>query len=120
MGGSMPRRSPFPFLVTAGLLIASFPAPSRAGQTVEAGQTLSLKEDLVLTGEESLDVKGTAERRCTLAGNGFRIRTKGPWTGCVRIRHCDVRRLGAPAKFTDDGRRIAAEFPAIDLTISGK
>src|SRR5262249_53866700 len=28
--------------------------------------------------------------------------------------------LGAPAKLTKDGRRIAVEFPAIDLTVSGK
>jgi hypothetical protein len=31
-----------------------------------------------------------------------------------------VRQLGAPAKLNNDGSRIAAEFPALDLTITGK
>jgi hypothetical protein len=94
--------------------------PALADQVVNAGQTLALKEDLVLTGSESLDVKGEPGRRCKIVGNGFRIRSSGAWTGSVRIRHCDVQKLGAPAKFTDDGRRIATSFPALDLTITGK
>src|SRR5262249_6770914 len=44
----------------------------------------------------------------------------GTWSGSVRIRHCDVHQLGAPARMTDDNSRIAAEFPALELTISGK
>jgi hypothetical protein len=101
-------------------LVPLLPAPARADRIVEAGQTLTLQEDLVLTGAESLEIKGTAERRCTLIGNGHRIRTKGPWTGSVQIRHCDVRQLGAAAKLTEDGRRIASDFPALDLTITGQ
>jgi hypothetical protein len=116
----MRRRFLLAIFLTAGSLLAMLPAPAVADHTVEAGQTLTLKEDLVLTGAESLDIKGTPDRRCVLIGNGHRIRTKGPWTGSVRIRHCDVRGLGAPPRLTADGRRIAAEFPAVDLTISGK
>jgi hypothetical protein len=107
------------FLMACGL-VALLPLPAVADQTVEAGQTLALKEDLVLTGHDVLDMKGTPENRCTLIGNGHQIRSKGEWTGSVRLRYCDVRGLGAPAKLTADGTRIAAEFPALDLTISGK
>src|SRR5262245_48451717 len=91
------------FLSAVGLV--ALPPSAVADQVVEAGQTLALKEDLVLSGDESLDIKGTAERRCTLLGNGHRIRTKAPWTGSVRIRHCDVRKLGAAARMSDDNSR---------------
>src|SRR5262249_32929530 len=110
----MTRRVLLAFFLTACALAALLPARPVADQTVEAGQTLDLKEDLVLSGDESLDIKGTAERRCTVLGNGHRIRSKGTWSGSVRIRHCDVHQLGAPARMTDDNSRIAAEFPALE------
>lgn len=117
----MYRRSTTAAFLAACALVALSPAPAAVtGPLVEAGQTLTLKEDLVLTGDDVLEVKGTSEKRCTIVGNGFRIRTKGNWTGSVRIRHCDVRGLGAPAKLTEDKSRIAAEFPALDLTVAGK
>ncbi len=116
----MKQRSSLAIFLASASLLAICSTPILADQTIEAGQTLSLKEDLVLTGADSLEIKGTAERRCTLLGNGFRIRSKGQWTGSVRIQYCDVRGLGAAAKMAEDGRRIAAEFPAIDLTILGK
>jgi hypothetical protein len=116
----MKRNLSLAVLLAACGLAARLPMPAVADHTVAAGQTLTLKEDLVLTGEDLLEIKGTPQRRCTLIGNGHRIRSKGNWTGAVRIRHCDVRQLGAPPKLTDDGSRIAAEFPALDLTISGK
>jgi hypothetical protein len=114
----MSHRLPLAVLLAAGL---AAPGPAAAAdRAVEAGQTLELTEDLVLSGTDSLDVRGTADRRCTLLGNGHRVRSRGDWTGSVRIRHCDVRKLGAPARLADDGRRIAAEFPALDLAITGK
>src|SRR5262245_61073936 len=116
----MGRQFPLTLLLVVVSLAVMGSSAAKADQTIEAGQTLTLKEDLVLSGEDSLDIKGTPERRCTLLGNGYRIHANGPWTGNVRIRHCDIRQLGSPAKMTDDGRRIASEFPAIDLTITGK
>lgn len=107
------------FAALAACLAAGAPTGAVADQVVEAGQTFELKEDLVLSGKESLEIKGAPDRRCTLVGNGHAIRSKGEWTGSVRIRHCDVRQLGAAAKMTPDGRRIATEFPALDLTITG-
>lgn len=111
---------PFTILWIACSLVAIWPTVAIAGHTVEAGQTLDLKEDLILTGDDSLEINGAYDRRCTLIGNGHRIRSKGAWTGSVLIRHCDIRGLGAPATLTDNGNRIAAEFPAFDLTITGK
>src|SRR5262249_25376178 len=87
---------------------------------IEAGQTLTLKEDLVLSSGDVLEIKGTADKRCTIVGNGHRIRTSCKWDGSVRIRHCDIRKLGAPPKLTDDKTRIAKEYPAIDLAIERK
>jgi hypothetical protein len=116
----MDRRLPPVLFLSVCALAALLPLPATADHTVEAGETLALKEDLVLNGEDSLEIKGTPTRRCTLLGNGHRIRSTARWTGSVRIRHCDIRRVGAPAVLTDDGTRIATEFPALDLTISGK
>jgi hypothetical protein len=70
---------------------------------VEAGQTLTLTEDLVLSGASTLDVRGTADRRCVIAGNGHAIRSDGTWTGRLKIAECEIRDLGAP------------KVPAIDL-----
>jgi hypothetical protein len=68
-----------------------------AGDTVvEAGQTLTLTEDLVLSGTSSLEVRGTADQRCVIIGNGHAIRSDGKWTGRLKITECDVRGLGAP------------------------
>jgi hypothetical protein len=68
-----------------------------AGDTVlEAGQTLTLTEDLVLSGSSSLEVRGTADRRCAIVGNGHAIRSDGKWTGRLKITECDVHGLGAP------------------------
>ncbi|MDB5335136.1 MAG: hypothetical protein JWN70_755 [Planctomycetaceae bacterium] len=106
-------------LLTASSLFTTWPTRAAADQVVEAGETLVLKDDLILTGETSLDIKGLPDRRCTLVGNGYRIRTDGRWTGAVRVRNCDVRRLGAPAKLTADGRRVAVEYPALELKIEG-
>src|SRR4051794_16021294 len=104
----------------AGLLALATAGAAVADHVVQVGQTLTLTEDLVLSGNESLEIKGTPDRRCTLAGNGHGIRSKGEWTGSIRIRYCELHQLGAPAKLTADGRRIAAEFSALDLTISGR
>jgi hypothetical protein len=117
----MSHRVPLAFLLaTCGCLIVPRSPAAAATRTVEAGQTLDLKEDLVLGGNDVLDIQGTPDRRCTLLGNGHRIRSQGTWTGSLRIRHCDIRQLGAPARLTADGSRIAEEFPAIDLTPSAR
>jgi len=63
---------------------------------VEAGQTLTLTEDLVLSGADTLEIRGTPDRRCVIVGNGHRIRTQEKWTGRAKISSCDFRGLGTP------------------------
>jgi hypothetical protein len=93
---------------------------SAASVIIEAGQTYTLKEDLVLTGNDVLEIKGTSEQRCTLVGNNHRIRTGDKWTGSVRIGHCTLQKLGDRAKNTADGQRVGTEFHAFDLKVLGK
>lgn len=63
---------------------------------VPAGQTLTLTEDLVLSGADRLDVQGSKSERCTIVGNGHSIRTAENWAGRIVITFCDLRGLGAP------------------------
>src|SRR5438105_2692406 len=106
------------------LLVAWFAvSPSMtfaAAHVLEAGETRTLKEDLVLSGEDTLEIRGSADQRCTVVGNGHAIRSDGKWTGSVKIAHCTLQKLGAAPKFTDDGGRVAREFPALDLKLAGK
>jgi hypothetical protein len=71
-------------------------------------QTLSLTQDLVLSGFQSLQMLGSnvPARRVRLNGNGFRIRTSGNWTGHLTLRYADVVGLG----------RLNDGFLAMDLT----
>lgn len=84
---------------------------------VKAGETLALSEDLVLSGEDTLEVRGTPELRSVLEGRRFRIRTSGAWTGRVRISHADLRELGDRATFTPEGR-VSSQKHALDLAAS--
>ncbi|MBV8882247.1 MAG: hypothetical protein JO332_19985, partial [Planctomycetaceae bacterium] len=86
-----------------------------AGDTVlEAGQTLALTQDLVLSGSDSLDVRGTGNARCTIAGNGHSIRTTEQWTGRVRVSFCDLRGLGNVRAHALDTRGAGGSDVALD------
>src|SRR5262249_15387342 len=61
---------------------------------VKAGDTFTLPQDLELTGDAVLEIRGTPEKRCVLAGNNHRIKTKHPWTGQLKLAHCDIQKLG--------------------------
>jgi hypothetical protein len=81
------------------LLVLQLPNPAQAAsKTVAAGETLTLTDDLLLSGEDVLRVDGTAQKRCTIAAAGQQIRTSGKWTGRVKISHCDIRGLGTASK----------------------
>ena len=49
------------------LWLLPLPASFAADHSVEAGQTLTLTQDLVLGGNDVLEVKGTPDKRCTRA-----------------------------------------------------
>ena len=87
-----------------GLLAVPATAASR---TLKAGQVLGVSEDLVLTGDDVLDIQGTADKPCRLDGNGQQIRARGDWKGSVRIVYCEFRSLGS------------AKLPALDLSAAG-
>lgn len=68
-------------------------------------QTLSLTQDVVLTGTQNYEVLGTATGRTRINGNGHRISAVAGWTGHLTLQFADVFNLGAAS----DNR------PAIDI-----
>jgi hypothetical protein len=85
------------------------------GETIiEAGQTLTLTQDLVLSGGHVLDIRGTADRPCTIVGNGHQILTQPGWTGRIKISRCDVRALGTATTHAFDVRAAGKAQIALD------
>jgi hypothetical protein len=81
--------NPTEILDSAPVTITVDPPPAYA-------QTLSLTQDLVLSGPQSLQMVGSNAPggRVRLNGNGFRVRTSGSWTGHLTLRYADVVGLG--------------------------
>jgi hypothetical protein len=77
--------------------------PSGAGIT-----TMTLTSDLVLSGNMSFDLIGTADKPAVLtSSNGSRIRSANGWTGHLKIQHAEIIGLGS------------MDMPGIDVTVSG-
>jgi hypothetical protein len=96
--------------ITVSACLVTFALPSHgraASHTLKAGQVLGVAEDIVLSGEDFLEIQGTADKPCRLDGNGQQIRTQRDWKGWVKISHCELRGLGSATK------------PALDLTVTG-
>jgi hypothetical protein len=70
---------------------------------------------LVLDGDDMLEIRGTAEKPCVLAGNRHRIRTGDAWTGSLRISHCTLKELGGVAKRNQQGQVKGSGAPALEL-----
>lgn len=101
------------------IVLASF--ASAAPVVVEAGQTHTLADDLVLTGADTLEIRGTVEKPCTLLGSRHRIRSGSGWTGTLKISHCIIKELGGLQKRSDTtGLIIGNGQPALDLKVGGK
>src|SRR3954470_12439937 len=102
------------------LIVPPSVAPA-APIVVEAGQTHTLADHLVLTGTDTLEIRGTAEKPCTLVGGRHRIRSGNGWTGAVKITHCTIKDLGGLQKRSDTtGLYIGNGPPALDLKVGGK
>lgn len=87
---------------------------------IEAGKTHTLSEDLVLNGDDALEIRGTPEKPCILVGDRHSIRTGAKWTGSIKIAHCTIRELGGLPKRTADGLvKGPGEF-AFVLKVMGK
>src|SRR5262249_9425631 len=94
---------------------------SAAPVVVEAGQTHALTEDLVLNGTDTLEIKGTADKPCSLVGNRHRVRSGDNWTGALKITHCTIKDLGGLQKRNDTTGLITGNGPtAFDLKVGGK
>ena len=90
-------------------------ALTAAGDTVvEAGKTLTLTEDLVLTGADSLEVRGALGNRGAIVGNGHSIRSAARWTGRVRIQHADLKGLGRIDLNASGRAEILLEYADLD------
>ena len=87
------RHSPVPLLFSLLAWCAVVGQAKAATYQIAAGKTLDLKADLVLAGADVLEVQGTADKRCTIQGNDFRIRTAPGWRGQVSLLYCDIRGL---------------------------
>jgi hypothetical protein len=81
---------------------------SAAPRTLAPGQILGVSEDMVLSGDDVLEVNGTAEKPCRIDGNGQQIKTAADWRGRIKVTHCEFRGLGT------------AKLPALDVTARGK
>jgi len=69
--------------------------PADAATTVVApGETLTLKEDLVLAGADVLEINGAAEKPSRLVGAAHQVRSGDAWTGHVKITYCILQGLG--------------------------
>src|SRR3954452_14887126 len=108
------KRSLLTFLLLLYLTwIASAGAAPAAPVVVEAAQTHTLQQDLMLDGKDVLEIRGTAEKPCTLVGNRHRTRSGTAWTGSLRIVHCTIRDLGGLPQRTADGLVSAPGAAAI-------
>lgn len=94
-------------VIIAALLTTSASVTDAASRIVKAGQVVGISEDLVLSGDDVLEVHGTADRPCRLDANAQQIRSAPGWRGHVKIAHCEFRSLGTAKK------------PALDLTAIG-
>ncbi len=100
-------RIPNPAIVTLLLLLVAGDPCRAASRTLRPGEVLGISEDLVLSGDDTLDLRGSPERPCRVDANGQTIRASGDWTGRVVVHHCEFRGLGS------------ATAPALDLAASG-
>ena len=88
--------------------VCLFRVGSAASRTLAPGHILGISEDLVLAGDDVLEVNGTAEKPCRIDGNCQQIKTTPDWRGRIKVQYCEFRGLGN------------AKIPALDVTARGK
>ena len=75
---------------------------SAASRIIHAGQVVGVSEDIVLSGDDVLEVQGTAEKPCRLDANGQQIRTRADWQGRIKI---ELLRVSRPGQCQEAGPR---------------
>jgi hypothetical protein len=109
------------FILLLSLTTVASPGAALAAPIlVEAGQTHTLRDDLVLNGDDVLEVRGTPEKPCILIGNRHRIRSGAKWTGALQITHCTIQSLGGLPTRAADGLVGGPGEPAFELKVAGK
>lgn len=98
----------FPAFCLSCLGLLATQSASAASRTLAPGQVLGIGEDLVLSGDDVLEVNGTAEKPCRIDGDCRQIRATPDWRGRIKVNYCQFRGLGS------------AKLPAIDVTARGK
>src|SRR5947208_17145721 len=97
-------------VVFAGICVSLMFQPTAVladSRILKAGQIVGVSEDIVLSGDDVLEVQGTAEKPCRLDANNQQIRTLPDWKGRIKIQYCEFRSLGNAKK------------PALDITAAG-
>ncbi len=85
--------------LAVGCLHLLFPTNTlAASRTLAPGQVLGVSEDIVLAGDDVLEVNGTAEKPCRIDANCQQIRTAPDWRGRIKVSHCEFRSLGTAKK----------------------
>lgn len=104
---------------TGALLLATLTVALGCGGRLPAddiiinpGETLSLDDDLVLSGDDLLVINGTPENPCKLDGKHHAIYTDG-WGGAILIQNCRIKRLGTQSSKSQPGA------PAFRLEVFG-
>lgn len=96
------------FLVHANTTLA-------ASRILKAGQVIGMSEDLVLSGDDVLEVHGAKDKPCRIDANTQQIRSAPDWRGHVKVAYCEFRSLGSAKKSAleitanSDGDRIIIE-----------
>ena len=81
-------------VAAVGLCVFAPQDATAGSRKVAAGQVIGISEDLVLSGDDVLEVNGTPEKPCRLDGNGQQIRTAPDWRGHIKVSYCQFRGLG--------------------------
>jgi hypothetical protein len=103
------------------LLVMPCPGPALAASIIiAAGQTHTLHEDLVLKGNDVLEIQGTAARPCLLVGNRHCIRSGPSWVGALKITYCTIRDLGGLPQRGADGLVKGPGLAALDVKVTGQ
>jgi hypothetical protein len=82
-------------IVSFAVVALTARAAAAADTTVAPGASLTLSDDLVLAGSDSLIAGAAGGARCTIDGAAHGVRTMPDWTGRIVIDSCDVTNLGS-------------------------
>jgi hypothetical protein len=95
-------------LLVAACCLCPAWAGAAASRTLQPGHVLGISESIVLSGDDVLEVNGTAEKHCRIDANGQQIRTAANWRGRIKVNYCEFRGLGS------------SKVAALDVTAGGE